>query len=409
LCIFVREAVKIDKMSNREIVGLFELQSKLKGVVESSLPARIWLRAETGEVKLHSAGHCYLDLIEKADNGGVRAKVQAIVWASTFRMLRPFFETTTGRPLERGLKILVNVTVQYSQLYGLSLVVNDIDPSFTIGDQEAKRQQTIARLKKEGMMEMNGQLEIPLLPRRIAVVSSENAAGYRDFMMHLHQNEFGFLFESVLFPAPMQGDTAPAGIINALEKIAEHLDSYDLVMILRGGGAAQDLVCFDHYELCVNIAQFPLPVVTGIGHDHDYHIADMVAHTSVKTPTAAADFMLDVFAAEEQQVAFLSRKLFIALQGRIESENGKLDKHWLRIANALKNRASQEEHRIELLESRLVSANPASSLEKGFAIVYKGNGRLLSAKEAKVGDSLSVLLKDGRLECEIVKKVKNLI
>ncbi|NCC46676.1 MAG: exodeoxyribonuclease VII large subunit, partial [Bacteroidia bacterium] len=229
-------------MSNREIVGLFELQSKLKGVVESSLPARIWLRAETGEVKLHSAGHCYLDLIEKADNGGVRAKVQAIVWASTFRMLRPFFETTTGRPLERGLKILVNVTVQYSQLYGLSLVVNDIDPSFTIGDQEAKRQQTIARLKKEGMMEMNGQLEIPLLPRRIAVVSSENAAGYRDFMMHLHQNEFGFLFESVLFPAPMQGDTAPAGIINALEKIAEHLDSYDLVMILRGGGAAQDLV-----------------------------------------------------------------------------------------------------------------------------------------------------------------------
>jgi exodeoxyribonuclease VII large subunit len=136
LCIFVREAVKIDKMSNREIVGLFELQSKLKGVVESSLPARIWLRAETGEVKLHSAGHCYLDLIEKADNGGVRAKVQAIVWASTFRMLRPFFETTTGRPLERGLKILVNVTVQYSQLYGLSLVVNDIDPSFTIGSKQ---------------------------------------------------------------------------------------------------------------------------------------------------------------------------------------------------------------------------------------------------------------------------------
>ena len=204
------------------------------------------------------------------------------------------------------MHILICVQVQYSPLYSVSLIVTDIDPSFTVGEQEVKRQKTIIRLREEGMLELNGSLTLPSLPVRVAVISSESAAGYSDFLRHLHFNEYGYTFKTELFGALMQGEGAPSSIIRALEMIAERRDEFDAVLIIRGVRLLHDLSCFDDYELSLNIAQFPIPVITGIGYEQDYHVADMAAHTSVKTPTAAADFLIDIFAGEEQQLDYLS-------------------------------------------------------------------------------------------------------
>jgi exodeoxyribonuclease VII large subunit len=281
--------------------------------------------------------------------------------------------------------------------------VNDIDPSYTIGEQELKRQQTIARLKEEQMFGLNSSVPLPLLPRRIAVVSSEGAAGYRDFMKELHGNEPGFVFETTLFPAPMQGDSAPQGIVDALEKVAVSDERFDLVVIVRGGGAAQDLVSFDDYELALNIAQFPLPVITGIGHDHDVHIADMVAHIYLKTPTAAASFLVDIFSAEEQQLYSISRRVVIAIQSRLENESTLIERLRERIVRALGTRYREEEHRLEILEKRVASASPLSLIERGYSVVLHKGKRVMSAKELRVGGEIKVLMNNGNLHCEILK------
>jgi len=388
-------------MANREIISLRELQDKIKRSVEGALPGKFWIRAETGDVKFHSAGHCYIDLIDKEERGGVKAKVQAVIWASSFRIIRPYFETTTGRVLEKGLSILVNVMVQYSALYGLSLVIYDIDPSFTIGEQELKRQQTIAKLKEEGMFGLNSSIEIEPLPRNIAIISSETAAGYRDFMKHLHENDYGFVFNTTLFTAPMQGQSAPAGIIEAMEQVALNLQKYDLLLIIRGGGAAQDLICFDNYELALNIAQFPLPVITGIGHDHDIHIADMLAHTSVKTPTAAAVFVLELFIAEEQQLNSIARRVFLSLQSRIDKEFLRAQRIKERIVSITAARFREEEYKADLNEKRVLAASPFLILEKGFSIVLKEGKRISSVVDLKKDQDISLLLKDGKISCNI--------
>lgn len=393
-------------MANREIMSLGELQERIKKSVEAALPGKFWIRAETGDVKFHSAGHCYIDLIDKEERGAVKAKVQAVIWASSFRIIRPYFETTTGRSLERGLSILVNVMVQYSALYGLSLVIYDIDPSFTIGEQELKRQQTIAKLKEEGMFGLNSSLALNPLPRNIAIISSDSAAGYRDFMKQLHENDYGFVFNTTLFTAPMQGQNASAGIIEAMEQVSLNLQSYDLLLIIRGGGAAQDLICFDDYELALNIAQFPLPVITGIGHDHDVHIADMLAHTSVKTPTAAAVFVLDLFIAEEQQLISITRRVFLSLQNRIDKEISKTERIRDKIASITAARFREEEYRASLNEKRVLAASPLLILEKGFTILFKEGKRVSSVLDLKTNQDISLLLKDGKIICNI-KSIQN--
>lgn len=392
-------------MTKREEITLSELQEKIGKSIENSLPGRYWVRAETGEVKIHTGGHCYMELIERKQEGGLlAAKVQSVIWSSTFRMLRPYFETTTGRSLERGIQILVCVQVQYSPLYGLSLVVTDIDPSFTIGEQELARQKTIKRLKEEGMFEVNSSLEIPPLPRNVAVISSANAAGFRDFMNHTAENEYGFRFNISLFASPMQGETAPAGIIQALEKIAASTDTYDLVMIIRGGGSAQDLICFDDYDLAVNIAQFPLPVITGIGHDHDYHIADMVAHTNVKTPTAAADFLLELFIQEEQHLNYLAGRVASALRARFASEEAATERQVRRIKEALKRLVREEEHKLELLEKRALLATPLHILERGYSIALKEGKKITSASQVSEGDLITLVVAHGIIDCTVNSK-----
>lgn len=390
------------EMAKREEITLGELQEMIKRSVEKSLPSKYWVRAETGEVKVHSAGHCYIDLIERnPKDSAVTAKLQAVIWASAFRMVKPYFETTTGRKLERGLNILVCVQVSYSPVYGLSLVISDIDPSFTIGEQELARQRTIKRLQEEGMFELNSDLELPLLPRRVAVISSESAAGFRDFVKHIESNDYGFNIGITLFQAPMQGESAPPGIISEMEKVASESDRFDLLLIIRGGGSVQDLICFDDYNLAINIAQFPLPVITGIGHDHDFHIADMVAHTSVKTPTAAADFVIDLFAVQEQQLEFLSRRVSLALQSRIQKETLRIERFPDRIASALKNLCREQEHKLELLEGRVISASPLKTLERGFSIALKEGKRIKSINDAAAGDRFTLLLSDGSFDCTI--------
>ena len=282
----------------KEIFSLFDLQQKLKKGVECLFPKRIWIRAEVSAVKARNGGHCYLEL-SQSDDSGLVAKTNAVIWSSKYRFIAPYFESVTGSPISEGMVVLVEVQVNYSELYGLSLVVNDIDPEYSVGVKELERQKTIERLQKEGLMDMQEGLALPALPYRLAVVSAEDAAGYRDFMRHLHENPYGFGFDTVLYPALMQGAGCPESIIDALDRIMEDGGGFDAVLVLRGGGAKLDLACFDDYALAAVIAQYPLPVLTAIGHDQDYHVADMVAHTYLKTPTALADFFLDIYEDED--------------------------------------------------------------------------------------------------------------
>ena len=321
-------------METKKPIGLLALQEQVKEALEERFFESVWLQAEISELKQNPSGHCYLTLVEKDPrSNALLAKASAVVWASTWRMVKPYFESQAGRALAPGMSVLVRVQVSYSALYGFSLVIYDIDPSFTVGELELARQRTIARLEAEGMFGMNAALPLPPLPRRLAVISSATAAGYRDFLRHLSENEYGFRFLTRLFPAVMQGAEAPASIIAALDAVAAEVESaagsqaapFDAVLILRGGGGAMDLVCFDDYDLAVNVAQFPLPVLTAIGHDHDFHVVDMVAHTHVKTPTALADWLIDRFSAEEWQVESLLQRLHLAVRSKAEAQRGVLE------------------------------------------------------------------------------------
>lgn len=271
---------------------LSQLNEQVKDALLDAFPGAIWVVAEVSELKENRSGHCYLELIEKEGNDIV-ARLRATIWSYTYRMLKPYFETTTGQFFSQGIKVLVQVTVEYHAAYGLSLNIKDIDPTYTVGDMALQRKEIIDRLQNEGVFEMNKELELPLVPQKIAVISSATAAGYQDFMNQLENNEQGFRFHTKLFEAYMQGAEAVSSIIHALERIFQFEDFFDAVVIIRGGGATADLSSFDNYELAINITQFPLPVITGIGHEKDDTIIDLVAHTRLKTPTAVAEFLIN--------------------------------------------------------------------------------------------------------------------
>ena len=393
-------------MEEKNPIGLLALQEQVKRHLEDHFFESVWLQAEISELKQNPSGHCYLTLVEKDPrSNALLARASAVVWASTWRMVKPYFEAQTGRTLAPGLSVLVRVQVSYSVLYGLSLVIYDIDPSFTVGELELARQRTIARLEAEGMFDMNAQLSLPLLPRRLAVVSSPTAAGWRDFRRQLEGNEYGFRFQLQLFPAVMQGDAAPESIIGALDRIAAEADSFDAVLILRGGGGAMDLVCFDDYELAVNVAQFPLPVLTGIGHDHDFHIVDMVAHTHVKTPTALADWLLDRFSGEAWRLDTLVQRLHLAVRTHAAAQLGALEALKIRLVHAALDRHADALHALDLLERRVEAADPRRALDRGFLIALKDGHRTDRAAAFTPGDRLTLLFRDGSVEAE-VKHVK---
>ncbi|MBR2438374.1 MAG: exodeoxyribonuclease VII large subunit [Bacteroidales bacterium] len=391
-----------------EKMTLLQLQERIREGIEEAVPPVVWITAEIGELKMHSSGHCYLEFVSYGEKGhAVAAKARGTIWSSTFRLLKPYFETTAGVALASGLNVLVKVQVSFSPIYGLSLNVLDIDPSFTVGELELKRQQTIARLKDEGCFDMNSSLQIPSLPRRIAIVSSPTAAGYRDFMKQLHGNEGGFRFHTELFAAQMQGEEAPGSIVAALEEIASRESEFDAVAIIRGGGAAMDLVCFDDYTLAVNIAQFPLPVVTGIGHDHDFHIADMVAHTWLKTPTAAADFFVDAFMQQYQFIMHLFQRISLTLAQKISIERQRLLQLHNSMAQSVAALVSRRRQELDILKLRLDAADPSRILAKGFAMVAV-DGKRASAGDFVEGRKVRLTLHDGTVEFtvgEVLEKV----
>jgi exodeoxyribonuclease VII large subunit len=303
---------------------LFELSEWIKDALKSAIPATVWVVAEISELKENRNGHCYLELVEKEGNEIV-ARARTTVWSYTYRILKPYFETTTGQFFTHGIKVLVQVSVEYHPAYGLSLNVKDIDPAYTVGDMALQRKEIIERLQNEGVFDMNKELELPLVPQKIAVISSKTAAGYQDFMNQLENNPLGIKFYTHLFEAYMQGGEAVPSIIAALDRIFEYEDFFDAVAIIRGGGATADLSSFDNYDLAFHITQFPLPVVTGIGHEKDDTIIDLVAHTRMKTPTALAEFFIsgaerfhERLAGVEEEVVQLTRETIDSKKEQLE-------------------------------------------------------------------------------------------
>ena len=306
-----------------ERLKLSELNGLVKKAVGEAFTAPVWVIGEISELKTNRSGHCYLNLIEKEENGdAIVAQARATIWSYTFRMLRPFFESTTGQQLTEGLKVLLSVSVEFHELYGYSLNIRDIDPTYTLGDMARRRREIIARLQSEGVAEMNKELDLPLVPQKIAIISSSTAAGYQDFVDQLTNNPAGYHFDLKLFPAIMQGNQAETSIIEALEQIYLYENFFDAVVIIRGGGSQADLSCFDNYNLAYFITQFPLPVITGIGHEKDDSIVDMVAHTRLKTPTAVAEFLISGVAQFDLHIDELNRQFIEIVTDLIaESKN----------------------------------------------------------------------------------------
>ncbi len=385
----------------KTFLDLFDFQSKLKEGIECLFPSHLWVRAEVSAVKARNGGHCYLELSQSSESGLV-AKANAIIWSSKYRFIAPYFESVTGSPISEGMVILVQVQVNYSQLYGFSLIINDIDPEYSLGLKELERQKTIERLGKEGLLELQKELQLPLLPYNLAVISAEDAAGYRDFMMHLDENPYGFKVQVRLFPALMQGADCPASIISALDSIMEGGEEYDAVLILRGGGAKLDLACFDDYEMAAVIAQFPLPVLTAIGHDQDFHVCDMVAHEYVKTPTALADFILGMYEDEDARLSSYQTRMRLALTGKISTAEAKLDMVHNRIVNSFSMKLATMEAALKVFEARISAADPRRILERGYALAVDGNGVVMkSVKGREKGDRVAMVFADGRLECTV--------
>lgn len=273
-------------------ITLREFNNRIKRLLNNPAVCNCWICADLSDVNVRG-GHCYLELLEKDERTGATvAKMRGIIWANRFAYLRQKFVQVTGQDLRSGLKVMVEVSVNYHEQYGISLIITDIDPSYTLGDMERLRREILTRLKAEGIIDMNKQLEFPVVPQRIAIVSAAGAAGYGDFMNQLHHNAYGLQFYTCLFPAVMQGKETVASVTAALDRINRHIDLFDCVVIIRGGGSTSDLNSFDDYNLAANVAQFPLPVVVGIGHERDVTILDYVACRRVKTPTAAAELLI---------------------------------------------------------------------------------------------------------------------
>ena len=309
-----------------EKLSLTELQLIIRDSLYLALPDMYWVTAEITEIKENFAGHCYLELVEKtSEEKNVSARVKAIIWSKRYRFLKSFFENSSGESLKEGLKILVKVKIEYHEIYGLSLIITDIDPSYTIGEMALKRQLIIKRLEDEGIFTMNKGSSFPAVPQRIAVISSKNAAGYSDFINHLAGNSNGYVFHTCLIDAIMQGSETEQSVIKALDKIALNTGLFDLVVIIRGGGSQSDLSWFDNYNIAYHITQFPLPVVTGIGHDKDMSVADMVAYESLKTPTAVADYLISCMSETENHIMELSQGITDISRIIIEKNRHRID------------------------------------------------------------------------------------
>lgn len=404
--------------TEKKELSLYELNACVRDALQTSLPERYWVRAEVSEARVHSSGHCYLELIEKEESSGrTIAKARATIWAATFRLLKPWFEQSTGQTLSAGIKILILASPSFHELYGYSLTVHDIDPAYTLGDAARRRAAILQQLRDEGVADMNKELVWPALPQRFAVISSPSAAGYGDFMNQLQNNPYGYKVYTALFTASMQGAQTESSIIEALDRIARHENLFDGVVIIRGGGATSDLNSFDSYPLAANIAQFPLPVITGIGHERDDTVIDLVANTRVKTPTAAAEWIIARLHEADLHVAGLSLALSDEVRNRLQREKQTLqratadlprlverrilnERHrsdlWLeQIKHALRSRLDAERNRLETLEKTVELVSPHSLLQRGYSLTLHHGRVVKSIDDLAPGDTIETLLADG--------------
>ncbi|WP_439879554.1 exodeoxyribonuclease VII large subunit [Pontibacter sp. MBLB2868] len=360
--IYLRQSISFEEQ--HAPLSLYELHQQIREELEVAFPESYWVVAEVAQVNVdRRKGHCYLTLVDKGDDARqMLAQARATIWGTRYQMLGRYFEEKTGQPLKAGLKVLLQATVRFHELYGLSLDISNIDPNYTIGDLARQRQETLKRLEAEGLLEANKALQLPLVPQRLAVISSATAAGYQDFIHQLQHNSYSYTFETTLFPAVVQGNESPASVAAAMAKAAKYWDQFDAIVLIRGGGSQTDLSCFDDYKIAAAIGHSPLPVITGIGHERDESIADLVANTRLKTPTAVAGFLIDRFREAEElaEGIFDSIRMFSAQQLKITSD--KLERLSLRYNNTSKQLLQTNKDKLEQL-SRGLLLKPKSYLE----------------------------------------------
>ncbi len=402
--------------------------SDLQGAVKTTLLERfalpVWVVAEVAELKVNYSGHCYLELVEKGTKDGVpKAQARAVIWRSHYPRIAGYFEAETGQRLGAGLQVLIKATVNYHELYGFSLQISDIDPSYTLGDMARQRQQTIARLQAEGVWEMNREQVMPPVVQRIAVVSSRNAAGWQDFRNELQKSPYAF--QVTLFDAFMQGEAAEDSIVAALYAISERIEEFDAVVVIRGGGSASDLNCFNGYRLCAHIAQFPLPILTGIGHDKDQSVADLVAHTPLKTPTAVAGWFVERMLQVEGWLNEAALQLHDRAREHSRREQLLLERYASEIRAESHHRLAREEERLrqqnQLLreipigrleslrqqlmhQQRLIeNYDPEHLLRLGFAILRNEQGQAGTPQALQVGDSVVLEFAEGSIQATVTQ------
>ncbi len=423
-----------------ESISLLEYNNRIKGLLYDPTVQSCWVTAETSDLRV-SRGHCYLELLQKNDAGVTIARLGAVIWASTFAQLNYHFQQVTGKPLASNMKVMVKLSANFHEQYGLKAIINDINAEFTLGDMERIRREIIAKLTAEGIIDMNRQLDWGPAPQRIAVISARGAAGYGDFLNQLHNNDHGLKFYTCLFEAVMQGANCVPSVIAALDRIAAVEDMFDCVVIIRGGGSTSDLNSFDNYDLGANIAQFPLPIITGIGHDRDVTIPDMVSKLHVKTPTAAASFLVqcgkaqldrlsqlteaiavisrEAIAHSREQLAYygnfipltaqklvetsrlklknLAQALPLVLNSRLDNERVGLHHKREAMKQAVTSRIDREELRLEALGDKLTLLSPQNTLNRGYSLTTVNGHVITSATAVAPGDRIVTALKDGSI------------
>ena len=408
--------------TSEQSLTLLDLQRMVRATLESRFRDPLWISAEISELKVNRSGHCYLNLVEKgATDGAPRAEARAVIWKSAYLPMASMFEAATGATLRAGLRVLVRVIVTYHEIYGFSLQIIDIDPRYTLGEIERRRRETIARLQQDGVWDMNRELELPRPTLRIAIVSSDTAAGYQDFMNELGRNTYRF--QTTLFRSLMQGDAAEESIVAALRDIAQREEDFDVVAIIRGGGSTSDLALFDSYLIASYVAQFPLPIFSGIGHDKDVSVVDMVAHTSLKTPTAVATKLVEMADYEMTLVENFATEIAHNVEDMLHGEELRLYTHGVNISREATRHINNHEKRIELLkdgllsrveymisteEQRLIAAERTlqsysldNILRLGFAVARNQEGAVKSIANTRIGESVDIELLDGVVGAEI--------
>lgn len=375
--------------------SLSELCQNIEEVLAEEFASTYWVRAEVASLSIR--GHCYMELVEKASTKNIAAKVRATCWQQIYGILSPYFEAETGQKLSVGMQVLLEVEVSFHAVYGLSLNIVGIDPTFTLGDMARQRQETIQRLKDDGVMDMQSSLEIPSLPRRIAVISSADAAGYGDFCHQLENNSGGFQFRTQLFAAIMQGEQSAKSIIQSLQQIADEIDKWDIVVIVRGGGASTDLRNFDDYELASHCAQFPLPIIAGIGHTRDISIVDMVVHSSVKTPTAAAEWLINAMQQQADCIAELYTRLQRAIQHTINQQHIRIEQLQQALQFTSKKHLYQLRSQLEMWQKTIELHSPERIYRMGYSLTTVDGKVVKSIHDVKAGQQLQTHTADGTI------------